>query len=83
MLLPCWKSSMLIRFALGDATRGTANAYKARIALYNKKWEVAAEAAEAVISSEIYKLYPKYGDLFLVSGLTDANNKEIIFESGI
>lgn len=23
-----------------------------------KKWEVAAEAAEAVISSEIYKLYP-------------------------
>ena len=34
--------------------------------------EVAAEAAEAVISSEIYKLYPKYGDLFLVSGLTDA-----------
>ena len=26
---------------LGRATRGTANAYKARIALYNKKWEVA------------------------------------------
>ena len=66
---------------LGRATRGTANAYKARIALYNKKWEVAAEAAEAVISSEIYKLYPKYGDLFLVSGLTDANNKEIILKA--
>ena len=66
---------------LGRATRGTANAYKARIALYNKKWEVAAEAAEAVISSEIYKLYPKYGDLFLVSGLTDANNKEVILKA--
>ena len=66
---------------LGRATRGTANAYKARIALYNKKWKVAAEAAEAVISSEIYKLYPKYGDLFLVSGLTDANNKEIILKA--
>ena len=66
---------------LGRATRGTANAYKARIALYNKKWEVAAEAAEAVISSEIYKLYPKYGDLFLVSGLTDTNNKEIILKA--
>lgn len=65
----------------GRATRGTANAYKARIALYNKKWEVAAEAAEAVISSEIYKLYPKYGDLFLVSGLTDANNKEVILKA--
>ena len=52
-----------------------------RMYLYMENWGKAAEYAEAVISSEIYKLYPKYGDLFLVSGLTDANNKEIILKA--
>jgi hypothetical protein len=66
---------------IGRATKGAANAYKARIALYNKKWDVAIKAANTVIVSNKYQLYPKYGDLFLVNGLTDANNKEIIFKA--
>ena len=62
----------------GRATSGTANAYKARAALYFAKWDVAATAAQAVISSGVYKLYPKYGDLFLPVGLWDPSNQEII-----
>lgn len=67
--------------SIGRATKGTANAYKARIALYNQKWDVAIDAAQKVISSSIYSLYPSYGDLFLVKGLTDAGNKEIILKA--
>lgn len=66
---------------IGRATKGAANAYKARIALYNKKWDIAIEAAQAVISSGVYSLYPSYGDLFLVKGLTDTSNKEIILKA--
>lgn len=63
----------------GRATSGTANAYKARAALYFGKWEIAAAAAKAVMSSGVYKLYPKYGSLFLPEGLWDPSNQEIIF----
>jgi len=66
---------------IGRATKGAANAYKARIALYNGKWNVAIEAAQDVISSGVYDVYPKYGNLFLASGLTDATNKEIILKA--
>ncbi|MEA5128839.1 MAG: RagB/SusD family nutrient uptake outer membrane protein [Proteiniphilum sp.] len=65
---------------IGRATQGTANAFKARIALYNKKWDVAIDAAQQVMASGQYSLYPKYGELFLASGLTDASNKEIILK---
>ncbi|MDR1919313.1 MAG: RagB/SusD family nutrient uptake outer membrane protein [Tannerellaceae bacterium] len=63
---------------IGRATQGMANAYKARAALYFGQWSVAAEAANAVIQSGIYQLYPQYGNLFLPAGLWDASNKEII-----
>jgi hypothetical protein len=66
---------------IGRATKGTANAYKARIALYNEKWDVAIEAANAVMASNKYRLYPKYENLFLANGLTDASNKEIILKA--
>lgn len=65
---------------VGRATRGVANAYKARAALYYGQYDVAAAAAKAVIESGIYQLYPKYGDLFVSTGLGDANNKEILFK---
>ena len=64
----------------GRATKGTVNAYKARTALYNAQWSVAAEAAKTVMESGVYKLYPKYGDLFMPTGLWDDNNKEIILK---
>ncbi len=47
------------------ATKGAALALKARFALYMSDWNIAAEAAKAVIDLGIYKLYPNYGDLFL------------------
>jgi hypothetical protein len=61
------------------ATKGTANAYKARVALYFGMWDVAASSALAVMESGKYELYPKYGDLFVTTGLWDANNREIIY----
>ncbi|MEA4851171.1 MAG: RagB/SusD family nutrient uptake outer membrane protein [Paludibacter sp.] len=75
------KDKYTVATSMGRATKGAANAYKARIALYNKKWDVAIEAAQAVISSGVYDLYPQYGNLFLASGLTDATNKEIILKT--
>jgi len=75
------KDAYTVSTEIGRATKGTANAYKARIALYNQKWDVAIEAAQAVITSGKYDLYPKYGNLFLASGLTDASNKEIILKA--
>jgi hypothetical protein len=65
---------------VGRATKGTANAYKARYALYFEQWSVAAEAANAVIQSGVYQLYPTYGSLFLPDGLWDSSNKEIILK---
>ena len=65
---------------IGRATKGTANAYKARAALYFGKWDIAASAAKEVIDSKVYQLYPKYGSLFQPEGLWDADNKEIIFK---
>ncbi|MDR0757317.1 MAG: RagB/SusD family nutrient uptake outer membrane protein [Tannerella sp.] len=61
------------------ATKGVANAYKARYALYFGMYDVAAQAAQAVMSSGKYALYPRYGDLFVTVGLWDENNKEVLF----
>lgn len=63
----------------GRATKGAANAFMARTALYWGMYELAAESAQAVIVSQKYALYPKYGDLFVVKGLRDKTNKELIF----
>lgn len=65
---------------IGRATRGAANAYKARMALYFGKYDIAATAAKSVIESGVYKLYPKYGDLFVSKGLWDGSNREIILK---
>ncbi|WP_316817110.1 RagB/SusD family nutrient uptake outer membrane protein [Pedobacter nyackensis] len=58
-------------------TKGAALALKARTALYVGKWEMARDAANAVIQlgSTAYDLHPSYRDLFLKSGET---SKEII-----
>lgn len=65
---------------IGRVTRGTANAYKARAALYFSDFDTAAKAAKAVIESGVYQLYPKYGDLFVSKGLWDTDNKEILLK---
>lgn len=65
---------------LGRATRGSANAYLSRIALYMGDYSSASNAAEAVINSEQYELYPSYADLFYSQGLFDPGNKEVILK---
>lgn len=51
-------------------TRGAAWAIKARTALYMGKWEVARDAAKAVIGSGTYGLHTSYSQLFLKAGET-------------
>lgn len=61
---------------LGRATKGAALAYKARAALYAERWQLAAEAAKAVIDLNVYSLHPRYEDITRY-GADDS--KEIIF----
>jgi starch-binding outer membrane protein, SusD/RagB family len=61
---------------VGRATKGAALAFKARAALYDKRWQVAADAAKAVMDLNIYRLHTSYRDLFLYAG---ENSQEIIF----
>ena len=62
--------------SLQRATKGAALALKARIALYNEDWKIAAKAAKAVMELDIYDLYPDFGELFLSK---TKNTKETIF----
>lgn len=52
----------------GKATKGTALALKSRIALYNGRWSVAAQAAKDVMDMKLYSLYNNYGNLFFYIG---------------
>jgi hypothetical protein len=61
----------------GRATKGAALALKARAALYEARWQVAADAAKAVMDLGVYTLYPNYRDLFTYRG---EGNSEVIFD---
>lgn len=52
----------------GRATKGAAYGFKARAALYNELWDVAAEAAKKVIDQKYHKLHPDFEELFLYAG---------------
>ena len=52
----------------GKITRGAALALKARVALYNEDYEIAAQAAQEVINSGVYELHADYGELFDYGG---------------
>lgn len=70
----------------GRITRGAALALKARIALYNQRWEVAEEAARQVMDLGYYELYSNgdpessYRELFTYEGRASRNssNRESI-----
>lgn len=68
---------------LGRINKWGALAIKARVALQNERWEIAAEAAEAVMNSGKYELYSDYYKLFQVASNTDADagNKESIIDA--
>lgn len=61
---------------VGKITKGAAYALKARIALYNKEYEMAKAAALKVMALG-YELHSPYGDLFQLEG---NGSKEIIFQ---
>lgn len=59
----------------GHATQGAALALKARIALNNGDYGIAAAAAQEVMDSEEYTLHADYGELFTYAG---ENSEEAI-----
>jgi hypothetical protein len=61
---------------IGRATKTSALAYKARMALYYDKWDIAATASKAVIDLGYHSLYPNYRNLFTYAG---ENSRETIF----
>lgn len=61
----------------GRVTKGAALALKARVALYNEKWEIAAQAAKSVMDLGQYELYDNYENLFYYEG---ESCSEVIFE---
>jgi len=61
----------------GRATRGAALALKARVLLYAKRWQEAAETAQKVIDLKTYTLFPDYRGLFY---LENEGNSEVIFD---
>lgn len=61
---------------VGRATKGAALTIKARTALYNSKWDIAASAAKAVMDLKYYSLHNSYPQLFTYAG---QSSKEIIF----
>jgi hypothetical protein len=54
----------------GRATKVAAYALKARVALYNEQWQMAADAANAARAFGKYGLYENYGNLFNYTGET-------------
>ncbi|WP_209319672.1 RagB/SusD family nutrient uptake outer membrane protein [Ancylomarina longa] len=62
---------------LGRVTKGAALSLKARILLYQEKWEEAATAAKEVMDLGVYTIYPSYEDMFTYQGI---NNSEVIFD---
>lgn len=51
--------------AVTRPTKGAAYGMKARIALYNEDWNMAAECAKACMDLGVYELYPNFRELFL------------------
>ena len=61
----------------GRATKGAAQALKARVLLYESSWSEAAAAAKEVMDSEAYSLFPDYRGLFK---LENEGNSEVIWD---
>jgi starch-binding outer membrane protein, SusD/RagB family len=64
----------------GRVSRGVALGLKARLALMDGRYKMAADAANAVITGGQYGLNPNFGDLFKKAGQTANVGKEIMYE---
>lgn len=60
----------------GYATKGAGLGLLARVYMFDKQYQKAAEAAKAVIDLGVYQLYPDYAQLFTEAG---EQSKEIVF----
>jgi len=61
----------------GRITKGAAQAYKARVLLYNEKWSEAAAMAKAVMESKTYSLFNDYRHFWFES---NKYNSEVILD---
>src|SRR5699024_3078779 len=61
----------------GRATKGAAQALKARVLLYESRWSEAAATAKKVMDSGAYSLFPEYRGLFK---LENEGNSEVIWD---
>jgi len=61
---------------VGRASKGAAFAAKARFALYNDKFDIAAAASKSVMDLNFHSLFPNYRNLFTYAG---ENSRESIF----
>lgn len=62
---------------VGRITKGAALALKARVCLWQNKFQESRDAAEAVMNLGVYQLYPEYSELFTYGA---ENNIEIILD---
>lgn len=65
--------------ANGRVNKAVALGLKAKLALLIKDYRTAANATQAVISSNLYGLNPSYPALFMLSGQVANVNREILF----
>lgn len=63
---------------VGRATKGAALALKARVLLYEARWQEAADAAREVMELGEYSLFPGYRGLFMPA---NENNEEVVFDA--
>jgi len=70
-------ASAIIKY--GRVNKGVALGLKARFALMSKNYQLAADAAKAVIDSKQYGLNPTYTNLFLLASQKTNASKEIMF----
>lgn len=61
---------------VGRATSTAAMAFKARMALYFEKWDIAAASAKQLMDLNYHSLFPNYRNLFMYAG---EHSRESIF----
>ena len=64
----------------GRMSKAVALGFKARTALFNKEYQVAADAAKQVIDGASLGLNPNFGDLFTRTGQLANTGKEIMYQ---
>ncbi|HVF96917.1 MAG TPA: RagB/SusD family nutrient uptake outer membrane protein, partial [Flavisolibacter sp.] len=62
---------------IGRATKGAAQAFLAKVAMYQGKWSDVLAQTNAIIASNVYTLFPDYEKQFRIA---NENNSESIFE---